>query len=937
MYRIRSIRESPPLKRANFRKMFGLMILVLGWSRATPNPVPPPKAITWTPGAFPQIFNVIKSDQASIDILLLEAPILRVKTTHSKVILRKIPIFFDISHLALKTHNLKKSLTKLHSMEFKLKSRFFSCQGCANEFLIHSQPLSFNNCLNLCRAQSSEMFTNVEQFKELHQTNITAFELSNIWIQSEQKAIYKGYYDAHHFVNIKLGKKSYSLLPKNSFSVENKSNKVHCFTHYIQGFKQLNCTNLPVKTRYFQRENHENVYYGKKFYALQVKMILDSSYDLTKSANLTNLSFVDFQRKFASFDILTAPAQDELLSVRHFAKCICTRPSFWSVHEHQRVKSKIENLALKSQNLHLGVERIRLQGSSGLEHKSAEDILRILPQEIGRKPPDIFLQKSDVQDLILNSSLNSFFPNSSDGASSSLPLEHTTLSAILQNSTSASRSNEDELIGQQQFFPLEFQTRNTRAIPIAAASLLAKHAGPYLLSQSPAIMSSLAEKLSAVLMKEGTLDKVKQKASNISQYFSELFGKDLIINKTKNKFVADYPSLQNLIVDEKDSKPFDQAKLTVLEKAITKLEYFEKTVVSKLQTAFFHRLSPFIKSKIRPGGKVLAIIEKSRSFVKFLYVYEENVSDSAVSKYQFSSLPRYRTGSIYTSFEIQNLTLDLSQNADMNIGHGEVLNCHQLLLASIALPLEDNCPTQEEDVKDIVLLQAAASLLFYRFQGFITLHFKCKGFPADSISLKEEINLVMIHNSCQISATLISGRNWQQNAVHSSAIDPFANFGVTPLLSYSLTMSSSFQDKTTVFLISLAVIIAVLGILISAVIWGFLKFKNTLQLATLSAYFENGKPNLQSVDLMDPRLFSEERLTPARSILNTEQRRSKSNTRECSPPPSVTSEPPLLPLPSQIHHSSISPSQTQASKFARCLKTVERKASSPASHHITAE
>ena len=193
----------------------------------------------------------------------------------------------------------------------------------------------------------------------------------------------------------------------------------------------------------------------------------------------------------------------------------------------------------------------------------------------------------------------------------------------------------------------------------------------------------------------------------------------------------------------------------------------------------------------------------------------------------------------------------------------------------------------------------------------------------------------MVHSSCQISATLTSGRSWQQNAVQSTEGDPFINFGVTPLLSYSLVKSSSFQDKATLFLISLAVIISVLGILITMVILGFLKFRRSLQVATLSAYFENGKPSLQSVDLMDPSVFPEERMTPARSVWSTDQQRARSKTKDVSPFPSVSSEPPILPLPNQINHTALPPSQSQASQFARSTKSMEKKPKSPASHHIS--
>ena len=104
-----------------------------------------------------------------------------------------------------------------------------------------------------------------------------------------------------------------------------------------------------------------------------------------------------------------------------------------------------------------------------------------------------------------------------------------------------------------------------------------------------------------------------------------------------------------------------------------------------------------------------------------------------------------------------------------------------------------------------------------------------------------------------------------QIAIHPKTGDIFLNFGVTPLISYSLSRSSSFQDKATIFLISLAVIISILGILISLVIYCFLRFRRNLQMATLAAYFQNGKPSLQSVDLMDTNMFEQDRKNSAKS------------------------------------------------------------------------
>ena len=931
----------PPVrKKLLSRGVFWFLLSLLIPTGIAPPP-PPPQSITWVPGSYPQVFNVLKSDTAAVDILLLEAPILRVKTSHSKVVLREIPIWFDISPLGRKSHNIKKSLNKLHSMEFQLKSNFFSCPKCANEFLLHPQPLSFDNCQHLCQSQSSAVFANVQQFEELHNTNITSFEISTIWIQNKQEAKYKGYFDAEHVVSLQMGDKFFSLIPSNNFSTAKEpQSQVHCYTHYIQGFKKLNCTRLPVKTHYYQRENFDSTYYGKKFYSLQLKMFLDSSYELARANQLTNLSFVNYQRKHARFEVTTAPAQDELLNVRHFAKCVCTRPSFWSAREHQRVKSKIENLALKSQSLQLGIERNRLQKFTNFQQSNADKILHNSMQESRRKPPDVFLRKTDVHALLLNASLNPFFLDSVQQHTSSSvspsPLEQdlksTTISAFLENSSLISNLERQTLrnFERQDLSPLPTAKRVNRGLPIAAATLVAKQAAPYLISQSPAIMSSLAKKLQAVFMKEGKFDKIKQKADNISQYLSGLFGSDLVFNQTKDRFIADYPSIQNLIIDEKDSTPFDQTKLNVLEKALSKLEFFEKNIIQRLQQVFFEKLSPFIHSRIRPGGRVLASIQKSQSFVKFLYFFEENVFDSAITRYQFSSLPRYRTNDGYTIFKIQNLTLDLSQDAALNLGQGSALDCHELLLASIALPLEDKCPSEIIELSEVMLLQTAASLNFYVFKGFITLHFKCKGSHADSISLKDEINLVMIHQSCQISTSLVSGRSWKQIAIHPKTGDIFLNFGVTPLISYSLSRSSSFQDRATIFLISLAVIISILGILISLVIYCFLRFRRNLQMATLAAYFQNGKPSLQSVDLIDTNMFEQDRKNSAKSTMMDKE--PPSTCQDDSPPPSISSEPPLMPLPTSLNH--LSMAQTQASQFARSLKTVERKANSPASHQI---
>ena len=146
----------------------------------------------------------------------------------------------------------------------QLKSNFVRCNNCANEFLLHGKHISYDECAALCQAHSSEIFANIQKFEELHKTNFSTFDISTIWIQSTQEAVYGGYYDATHLLQIRMGDKLIALLPENNFSTGvEKKKRVLCFTFYVEGFKELNCANLPTKTRYYQRENEQNVYYGK--------------------------------------------------------------------------------------------------------------------------------------------------------------------------------------------------------------------------------------------------------------------------------------------------------------------------------------------------------------------------------------------------------------------------------------------------------------------------------------------------------------------------------------------------------------------------------------------------------------------------------------------------------------------------------------------------
>ena len=134
---------------------------------------------------------------------------------------------------------------------------------------------------------------------------------------------------------------------------------------------------------------------------------------------------------------------------------------------------------------------------------------------------------------------------------------------------------------------------------------------------------------------------------------SSLFDNEVNFAQSEDRVSANIPELGNLMVYDDVSQAIDDGVIDQLDSAVEKIIHFQNNVVQKLSQAFLLKLSPFINARIRPNGQVLVSVQKSHSFLKFLYIFEEELPESAITSYVFNSLPHSRQANQYQSLVTQ--------------------------------------------------------------------------------------------------------------------------------------------------------------------------------------------------------------------------------------------------------------------------------------------
>ena len=893
--------------------------------------------LSWQPNSPPSILQILKSPLADVDLLLLKAPVLRTRTSQAKVRLRQIPLYVELKSIARQSHNAKRSIRKLKNAEFSVKSSFDSCPSCVYEFQPHPH-MAFSKCEATCQSQNAAIADDFALLDEIRKTKISVQDFNNLWIQSKQTASHNGYFSASHSVSIKDSNVSLPLLPQNQLSTcPNPASKVSCLSFDVSGNVGLDCHDLPTMVKYYERRNGVNVYYPEKFFALQVRLMVDSSFELSREAQLTNLTFLEFQRYHASFELILAPSASELLAPHQLSQCVCFRPKFWRLDAKNSMKSRIQALALKSENLEWGIERFRLSEYANFQQSNGDFILNNLPHIESLPPIDQFITDNDIHTLILNTTLSALFHNSSED----LPDISDLIKGI----------QEEDLLSFSLPPPMTFSGRNKRGIPLSAATLLAKLAAPYLLSQSSEIMDFLKRKLSGEFFSSRDKGIQLGEQANLSSYLGALFNNEVSFAQSEDRLSADIPDLGSMMIFEEKFQALDDSMIDHLDVAMDKILHFQDNAVQKLSEAFLFKLGPFINARIRPNGKVLVSVQKAHSFLRFSYIFEEELPESAITSYVFNSLPHSRQKNQYTSLDIQNLTVDLSHNS-IDMAQGATLPCHKLLIGSVPVPVDKVCPHTLSSFVDFQHLQSLSSLNFFLLKGESVLHFKCPGSHGESITLSRELNLIMAHNQCSLGTRLPSGRRWASPAVPPLPVDPFMKVNLVVLLAYDLTPSSSFQTLTRTYLTVITVAICVLAVLLLLASAALVYFKRKLQVATVAAFFRNSEHPLENLEWESQCSQRSASVEIASLTLPKKEKNQNDQSNPAKPdhpggldrPTSLPAQsgtssfidPPIRSLPMQFSsqtQSVTSSSPPMASTFLNRASTVKRSIpSKPASH-----
>ena len=133
--------------------------------------------------------------------------------------------------------------------------------------------------------------------------------------------------------------------------------------------------------------------------------MLDDSYSFQINSNLTNISSeFDWQKEHANFRILIPVSQDIQLNNLQRASCICARSKIYTETQHFKAKSALAELALRNQDLYLGMERQRVRKESSSDLSSVSVLLNDQLNIKSRKPVPYFLNSSLIYPLSVNSS-----------------------------------------------------------------------------------------------------------------------------------------------------------------------------------------------------------------------------------------------------------------------------------------------------------------------------------------------------------------------------------------------------------------------------------------------------------------------------------------------------------------------------------------------------
>ena len=132
-----------------------------------------------------------------------------------------------------------------------------------------------------------------------------------------------------------------------------------------------------------------------------------------------------------------------------------------------------------------------------------------------------------------------------------------------------------------------------------------------------------------------------------------------------------------------------QPALNKLAHVANRFSFFEKFMQDDLPQMIYQQVLQKLGSQIRPGGEVLLSVDRSKSFVRYRFIFEKQLKGKQIN-IVFASLPYVKQKDRVWVLDLQNRTMDLStQTPSMDVKSS--FQCNNRLMSSTIGELVQVC------------------------------------------------------------------------------------------------------------------------------------------------------------------------------------------------------------------------------------------------------
>ena len=754
-----------------------------------------------------QTHNLIpaKNNSPSLDaVLASDCLLLRNKKSEQKAQIVQANFLLDLSDVGRQSENIRSGIRQLRHAQPVMHTDFQTCATCSFEY-IQLQRVNYFDCSTLCHVEKATMIDNLQKLEEIFQLqqDLGGHAFKKVWIRTEQKSKSDSRYLVNYNITVPYGNRWVSVFPVNTYNWHPNV----CYDHVDGKVAKISaCRSLGADVRYWQTRlgTSSGKYYTKTHLKLLLRAVPAPQYFIWKQNKKINstVSLVQFQQKHLHFEVVLPRSRVAAVQDTEKASCFCHRPvshlkeGLSSKHHH-----KLVQLETEARGMQLGLERERLK-KGGLA--SLSNIDHLLQSTL--PPPTLMSNVSpdDVFPLQISASLPTATNSSTwDNLMKSMGKNHHLLDRIFLSSA---------------------QNKRRRAIPSLVASAAisglfktgVELGAPYLLSKSEQVFSDLIQNKNGIFLQPSHLDTNTLSAQQMQAYLEVNTNAAIRFQMRTDRVqihFLDFPKL-----NFPNNTNFTSGEFQRLDSAIARMEYFEKQILPSLPSLLLQRLWPLIYNSVSQHPKIFVQIQKAKSFVLLSYYYERVDVGAHVTSYHFYPLPCQQTSKELFTVDISNVSVEVGRGLQRESVKSDAFQCQTLFMAEKVSSVTPDCslvPIAITPVQQGLRVQDGFLFLFHKC---VKVYIACQGMPANTITLTRTFHVLLIGDSCAISATFRTGLVWSRASVSSTS----SHLQHLHILAYDpIWLRTPFQ-RNEIFISVLASVLFLLLLGVSAVILAIL-------------------------------------------------------------------------------------------------------------------